>query len=240
MPKKVKVDLNEVSEITLSRPQKKNALDEQLLMELDDAVGKVESSDARVTILKGEGDTFCSGLDRNLLAKLADYEKSDLEEMIESVQNIISDINNLRMPTIATIERYAIGGGLQLSLAADIRIASPGTIFQVKEPDYGILPDMGALHFLPRMVGDGVAREIILTGREVTAEEGEKIGLVNRVSENPREEANEYIEKILSVPNPIALEKSKELIEESWNSDLEESLSDAKEKQIICIEELKG
>lgn len=240
MPKKVKVDLDEVSEITLSRPQKKNALDEQLLMELDDAVSKVESSDVRVTILKGEGDTFCSGLDRNLLAKLADYEKSDLEEMIESVQNIISDINNLRMPTIATIERYAIGGGLQLSLAADIRIASPGTIFQVKEPDYGILPDMGALHFLPRMIGDGVAREIILTGREVTAEEGEKIGLVNRVSENPREEANEYIEKILSVPNPIALEKSKELIEESWNSNLEESLSDAKEKQISCIEELKG
>lgn len=240
MSKKVKLDLNEVSEITLSRPQKKNALDEQLLTELDNAVDKVEKSDAKVAILKGEGDTFCSGLDRNLLAKLADYEKSDLKEMIDFVQKIISDINKLRMPVIATIERYAIGGGLQLSLAADIRVASPGTIFQVKEPEYGIIPDMGALHFLPRIVGDGIARGIILTGREVTAEEGEKIGLVNRVFENPREKVNKYIEKILSVDNPIALEESKKLIEKSWNPNLKESLSDAKEKQVNCIEKLKS
>ncbi len=239
MTSKVKLDIDERAEIILNRPDKKNALDEDLLNELDEAVEEVKKSDSKAAMLRGEGDTFCSGLDRNLLTKLAEYNEDDLREMIDFVQKIIQDINDLNIPVIATIEKYAIGGGIQLALAADMRIASPGTIFQVKEPDFGIIPDMGALYLLPRTVGGGPARDMILTRREVKAEEGKKIGLVSEVSKNPREVANKYLEKFLSLSNPKVLEESKKLIEKSWVSTFGESLEDAKESQLKCIKNLK-
>ncbi|MEM3761772.1 MAG: enoyl-CoA hydratase/isomerase family protein [Archaeoglobaceae archaeon] len=236
---KVKLILNEeVARISLNRPEKKNALNEQVLLELREAVDAVKESSARVLILSGEGDTFCAGLDRELLANLTQKIRSDreLEKLIDDVQKLIYDIRTLKMPVVAAVQRYAIGGGMQLALAADIRIATPGTIFYLREPEFGIIPDMGALQILPRLVGDGIARELVFTRRQITAEEGKLIGLVNEIYGDLEKGVEEYTQKLLSVPLYTIVE-SKTILERSWYRSLEESLKENREAQIRCIKE---
>lgn len=235
---KVKLDLGKVARISLNRPEKKNALDIQLLTELKEAVNTVRESDSRLLVLTGEGDTFCAGLDRNLLLSMVNMDIKEFAESIEFVQDLIYDIRTLEIPVIAAVQRYAIGGGMQLALAADIRIATPGTVFYLREPEFGIIPDMGALHILPQLVGDGVAREIVFTRRQVTAEEGKAIGLVNGIYDDLEKGIEEYSEKLLSVPTYV-LSEAKSLIELSWNADLRDSLRAAKEAQLRCIQEAK-
>ncbi len=234
---KVKLSLGEVARISLNRPEKKNALDIQLLTELKEAVDEVKKSDARVLILTGEGDTFCAGLDRNLLMNFVNMDEEEFAKAIDFVQELIYEIRNLEIPVIAAVQRYAIGGGFQLALAADIRIATPGTVFVIREPEFGIIPDMGALYLLPRLVGDGLARDIIFTRREIRAEEGKVIGLVNEIYEDLEVGIGEYSKRLLSVQRYV-LAESKRLIERSWSVDFRESLREAKEAQLRCLGEL--
>jgi enoyl-CoA hydratase/carnithine racemase len=233
---KVKLILGEVARISLNRPEKKNALDTQLLTELREAVDQVKNSDARVLILTGEGDTFCAGLDRNLLMSFVDMDIRAFEEAVEFVQKLIYDLRTLEIPVIAAVQRYAIGGGMQLALTADIRIATPGTIFFLREPEFGIIPDMGALYLLPRLVGDGVARDMVYTRRQVTAEEAKVIGLVNEIYEDLERGVEEYTQKLLSVP-VHTLREAKKQIEYGWGVTFKESLKSTKEAQLRCIRE---
>ncbi|WP_290595610.1 MULTISPECIES: enoyl-CoA hydratase/isomerase family protein [unclassified Archaeoglobus] len=233
---KVKLILGEVARISLNRPEKKNALDTQLLTELREAVDQVKNSDARVLILTGEGDTFCAGLDRNLLMSFVDMDIRAFEEAVEFVQKLIYDLRTLEIPVIAAVQRYAIGGGMQLALTADIRIATPGTIFFLREPEFGIIPDMGALYILPRLVGDGVARDMVYTRRQLTAEEAKVIGLVNEIYEDLEKGIEEYTQKLLSVP-VHTLREAKKQIEYGWGVSFKESLKSTKEAQLRCIRE---
>ncbi len=201
-----------------------------------DAVDAVKDSDARVLILSGEGDTFCAGLDRDLLMSLVRMDIEEFEKSIDFVQDLIHDIRTLEIPVIAAVQRYAIGGGMQLALAADIRIATPGTIFYLRELEFGIIPDMGALHILPRLVGDGVARDMVFTRRKVSAEEGRTLGLVNGIYEDLEKGIEEYVKSLLSVPT-YALKESKHLIERGWYQDLRTSFRETKEAQLRCIKE---
>ncbi len=236
---KVKLSFKgEVARISLNRPEKKNALNHQLLIELREAINTVKNSSAKVLVLSGEGDTFCAGMDREILMKLTRSEEGEkeLQESIDHVQGIIYDLRTMKIPVIAAVQRYAIGGGFQLALAADIRIATPGTIFFLREPEFGIIPDMGALHILPRIVGDGIARDMVFTRRQITAEEGKIIGLVNEIYADLEKGIEEYTQKLLSVPI-FTLVESKVLLERSWLTDLAESLKDAKEAQKRCVRE---
>lgn len=238
MFEKVEVKLGEISRIELNRPEKKNALNLQMLEELDAALQEVERTNPRVLVLAGKGDTFCSGMDTSVLAELATWEEEKLLPIIELAQRVIRKIRGMDCPVIAACRRYAIGGGMQLALAADLRLATPGTLFFLREPEFGILPDMGALHLLPRMVGDGVARDLIFTGRRVTAEEGERLGLVNGIFPDLEEGMRLYVDMILSRP-PLPLRESKRLIERSWVEDSERNFELAKEAQLRCLRELR-
>ncbi|MDK2795939.1 MAG: hypothetical protein PWQ22_1132 [Archaeoglobaceae archaeon] len=236
---KVKLSFKDgVARISLNRPEKKNALNPQLLAELREAIDAVKSSSAKVLVLTGEGDTFCAGMDREVLMRLTRTEEGEkeLQESIDYVQEIIYDLRTLKIPVIAAVQRYAIGGGFQLALTADIRIATPGTIFYLREPEFGIIPDMGALHILPRIVGDGLARDMVFTRRQITAEEGKKIGLVNEIYEDLERGIEEYVQKLLSVPSYTLIE-AKALLERAWITDLAESLKEAKEAQKRCVRE---
>ncbi|WP_202318902.1 enoyl-CoA hydratase/isomerase family protein [Archaeoglobus neptunius] len=236
---KIKLTLADVARISLNRPEKKNALDIQLLTELREAINAVKESDARVLIISGEGDTFCAGLDRNLLMSMVNMDMEEFAESIDFVQEIIYELRNLHIPVVAAVQRYAIGGGMQLALAADIRIATPGTVFFIREPEFGIIPDMGALYLLPRLVGDGVARDLIFTRRKVTAEEARAIGLVNEIFDDLEKGIEEYSKKLLSVPG-VVLEEAKRLIEQSWMVDFKESLRQAKESQLRCVKAFRS
>ncbi len=235
---KVELRLGEVSRIELNRPEKKNALDLQMLEELDEALQEVEGARPRVLVLGGKGDTFCSGMDTSVLAELATWGEERLLPVIELAQRVIKRIRGMECPVIAACQRYAIGGGMQLALAADLRLATPGTLFFLREPEFGILPDMGALHLLPRMVGDGVARDLILTGRRMTAEEGVGLGLVNGIFPDLEEGVRLYVERILSRA-PLPLRESKRLVERSWVEDSERNFELAKEAQLRCLRELR-
>lgn len=227
----------DVARISLNRPEKKNALDNQVLSELREAVDAVKNSSAKVLVLTGEGDTFCAGLDRELLAGLTqrgDLGGKELLVAIDFVQDLIYDLRTLKIPVIAAVQRYAIGGGMQLALTADIRIATPGTIFYLREPEFGIIPDMGALHILPRLVGDGVARDMVFTRRQLTAEEAKVLGLVNEIYEDLEKGIAEYTQKLLSVPS-YTIAEAKALIERAWITDLRENLKETKEAQVRCI-----
>jgi enoyl-CoA hydratase/carnithine racemase len=229
----------DVARISLNRPEKKNALNNQVLSELRQAVDAVKDSPAKVLVLSGEGDTFCSGLDRELLASLTqrgELGEKELIAAIDFVQDLIYDLRTMKIPVIAAVQRYAIGGGFQLALTADIRIATPGTIFFLREPEFGIIPDMGALQILPRLVGDGVARDMVFTRRQITAEEGKTLGLVNEIYTDLEKGIAEYVQKLLSVPEYTIFE-AKKLIERAWITDLRESLRETKEAQIRCISE---
>lgn len=236
---KVKLSFkDEVARISLNRPEKKNALNPQLLAELKEAIDAVKSSSAKILVLSGEGDTFCAGMDREVLMRLTRSEEGEkeLQESIDHVQGIIYDLRTLKIPVIAAVQRYAIGGGFQLALTADIRIATPGTIFYLREPEFGIIPDMGALHILPRLVGDGVARDMVFTRRQITAEEGKILGLVNEIYSDLEKGIEEYTQKLLSVPI-FTLVEAKALLERAWITDLAESLKETKEAQKRCVRE---
>ncbi|MEM2866117.1 MAG: enoyl-CoA hydratase/isomerase family protein [Candidatus Hadarchaeales archaeon] len=238
MPERVEVELGEVSRIRLNRPERKNAIDLRLLEELDAVLEEVRRERPRVVVLGGKGDTFCSGLDTSVLAELARWEEEKLLPVIDLAQRVIVKIRRMECPVVAACQRYAIGGGMQLALAADLRLATPGTVFFLREPEFGILPDMGALHLLPRIVGDGVAREFILAGRRMTAEEGERVGLVNGIFPSLEEGVRLYVERILSL-QPLPLRESKALLESSWGEDLDSSMRKAKEAQLRCLRELR-
>ena len=238
MFEKLKLSPGEVTRISLNRPERKNALDLQLLGEIDEAVQIVKKSEARVLILSGEGDTFCSGLDLDTLAELSNMGEDKLLEFIVQIQRTIYELRNLPIPVVAACKRYAIGGGMQIALAADIRLATPKTMFFLREMEFGIIPDMGVLYILPRLVGDSIAREMILAGGRVSAEEGKKIGLVNEIYKDLEKGIKKYVGRILKFSR-TTLKESKRLIESGWNTDFQKSLDEAKESQLRCIRELK-
>lgn len=238
MYKNLKLEKGEVSQLILDREEKKNALNKQLILDLKEASEELREIETELLIVRGKGDTFSAGLDRDLLGKLSEYETENLEEMVEVVQDIFYNIRTLKAPVIAAVQGHAIGAGIQLSLTGDIRIATPDANFCVKEPDLGIIPDMGALYLLPRLVGDGIARELIYTARNVKGTEAKEIGLVNDVYNELEEGIEEYKEILLSKPG-ISITESKWVVEKSWTSELRESLEDAKKGQLKCIQSLK-
>ncbi len=238
MYENLELEKGEVSQLILEREEKKNALDKQLLLDLKKASEELRETETELLIVRGKGDTFCSGLDRELLGKLSNYENEKLEEMVGEVQDIYYNIRTLEAPVIAPVQGHAIGAGIQLALTGDIRISTPDASFCVKEPDLGIIPDMGALYLLPRLVGDGIARELVYTARTVKGQEAKGIGLVNDVYDDLDEGIEEYKKILLSKPGR-SLKESKWVIEKSWTSELRESLEDAKKGQLKSIQKLK-
>jgi enoyl-CoA hydratase len=164
-------------EITLNRPGKHNALNlalvEALHGELDTLAG---DETLAAVILTGAGEHFVAGAD---VGELHDRRRAEALAGINS--RLFRKVEDLPVPVICAVEGYALGGGCELALAADIRIASESAIFGQPEVGLGIIPGAGATYRLPRVVGMGFAREMILTGRRVQADEALRIGLVNRV-----------------------------------------------------------
>lgn len=184
--------------ITINRPEVRNALDPMTWRELRAAIGECRSEDAvRVVIIRGAGEkAFASGAD---IKSLRDRET--LEVLKSEAQDVLNDIENLNKPVIAAIDGFALGGGCELAMACDIRIATDRSRLGQPEVNLGIIPGAGGTQRLHRLVGMGKAKELIFTGSIIDAFEAERIGLVNRVvsPENflpaAREMANLIVEK---------------------------------------------
>ena len=174
-----------IATITINRPDKLNALNADTLKEIRDALKNIrEDKESRVVIITGAGEkAFIAGADVSVMSKASASEACDFSS---AGQEIFSEIENFPMPVIAMINGFALGGGCELAMACDIRIASDRARFAQPEINLGIIPGWGGTQRLPRLVGVGLAKELIFTGDMIDAAAAEKIGLVNKVVEHEK------------------------------------------------------
>ena len=215
MPR-VTVDIaDHIAEVTLTRPDKKNAMDDEMIAGLIAAAEQVAASDARVVVLSGAGDCFCAGIDLSALTKMVGQ---DMEALIlprthgdgttNKWQEVAMVWHRLPIPVIAALHGVVFGAGMQIALGADIRIAAPATKLAVMEMKWGIVPDMGGFVLLPRLVREDVMKQLIYTAEPVGADQAQDWGLVTSVAEDPLAAARELAGKIaLKGPNAIRAAK---------------------------------
>ncbi|MHC6226272.1 crotonase/enoyl-CoA hydratase family protein [Pseudomonas sp. X10] len=185
-----KVELTDnIAHVQINRPEKINAMNAAFWEEIIDIFQWIDDTDAvRVVVLSGAGKHFSSGIDLMLLASVANQMGKDvgrnarlLRRTILRMQASFNAVDNCRKPVLAAIQGYCIGGAIDLISACDMRYCSGDAQFSIKEIDMGMAADVGTLQRLPRIIGDGMLRELAYTGRTVEAGEAQRIGLVNRV-----------------------------------------------------------
>ncbi|HEU0012447.1 MAG TPA: enoyl-CoA hydratase-related protein [Longimicrobium sp.] len=185
-----------IATLSVNRPDKLNALNEQTIRELGQAVEEIAGrGDVGGVILTGVGEKgFVAGAD---IAELAKMGPVDGVEVSRLGQRVFRAIELSRKPVIAAVNGFALGGGCELALACHLRIASENAQFGLPEVKLGIIPGYGGTLRLPRIVGKGRALELMLTGQFIGAEEAYRIGLVNRVVRKPEEEGRSLKEELM-------------------------------------------
>jgi len=169
--------------VTLNRPQILNAQNPEMFGELADVFGQIKRDpEVGVVILTGAGDrAFCAGADINFLKQLAQTTPMAAKTFVEKNRLAFNAIAHLRKPVIAAVNGFALGGGCELAMACHMRIAAENARFGQPEINLGLFPGAGGTQRLPRLVGKGLAIEMMLTGEAISAQEAYRIGLVNKV-----------------------------------------------------------
>ena len=235
-PERIRIEVSgAVADVRLVRGDKHNALDWAMFTSLDAAASQLHGrKDIRAVVLSGEGPSFCSGLDfpsfmaePSRMDAMFSHREGDPANL---AQRVTYDWQRLPMPVVAALHGNCIGGGAQLALGPDIRIAAPGTRISIMEVKYGLIPDMGLTQTLPALVGLDVAKELTFTGRFVEAEEAMRVGLVTRISEDPHAAALELASEI-AARSPDAIRRAKRLWNEAARARSEGSLALEEELQ---------
>ena len=179
-----------VATITLNKPERLNALDVPMWEGIAEAAEAIDAAaEVRVAVLRGAGGAFCAGLDVKAGSTLSGIDAEHapahalafIRRHLAHLQSCFTRLEACRVPVIGMLERVCIGGGLELALCCDVRVAAEGTIFAIPEVQLGIVPDMGGTQRLPRTIGIGLAKELIYSGRRIDASQALGIGLVNAV-----------------------------------------------------------
>ncbi|KOA18440.1 putative enoyl-CoA hydratase echA8 [Clostridium homopropionicum DSM 5847] len=222
--KNIKLEIDgPIAIVTMNRPKALNALNNQTLEELNVIIDGInEDKDILGVIITGEGKGFVAGAD---IAQMKPYKAEDGRNYAEFAQSTFNKIEGLGKPVIAAVNGYALGGGCELSMSCDLRIASEKAIFGQPEVNLGVIPCFGGTQRLPRLIGSGRAKELIFTARMVKAEEALHIGLVNMVvsSDELLNEAKKVMTTIISKA-PVAVRYSKIAINKGADMDLNNAL----------------
>lgn len=221
-----------IAVLTMNRPKALNALNDQTLDELDRLVTCLEGeADILGVIITGEGKAFVAGAD---ISQMSAYGSEQGRNYANRAQALFNKLEALEKPVVAAVNGYALGGGCELSMSCDIRIASEKAVFGQPEANLGVIPCFGGTQRLPRLVGTGIAKELIYTGRQVKAEEAKAIGLVNKVvpPEALLEEAKAML-AIITAKAPMAIRYSKVAINRGMDVDLRAGLE--LEKDLAAI-----
>ena len=219
--------------IKLNRPEVRNALDAKTLAEMSHALEALENDESiGVIVITGAGEkSFAAGADIGQLR-----EKQAKDALVPGMSGLYQKIENCQKATIAAINGYALGGGCELAMACDIRIAADHAKFGLPELNLSIIPGAGGTQRLARIIGKGRALDMILTGEMLTAKKAEEVGLVSKAV--PMEElwqtAREKAEKILT-KGPLAVRLAKVVINRGFNSDMETALMIEKLAQAVLF-----
>lgn len=215
-----------VATVTLTRPDKHNALDLEMFQAIIDAAAQVSvEPGVRAVVLHGEGPSFCSGLDVASLMSLGEGLDDRLSEDAPNwFQRAAYDWIRVPVPVIAAIHGACFGGGFQIALGTDIRIAAPGARLSVMEIKWGLIPDMSITRTLPRLVGIDVAKELTYTARVMSGTEAKSLGVVTHVEDDPLGAAQALAREIAS-KSPDAVRSAKRLYDESWTGSPDETLA---------------
>ena len=210
--------------LTLNRPEVMNSFNFTMLYALKEQIDAIRfDQDIRVIIITGSGQkAFCAGAD---LKERADLNELQVKEFIFTIRDLFTSIEYLNKPVIAAINGVALGGGVELCLACDIRIAAMNASMGLTETRLAIIPGGGGTQRLPRLIGRGKAKELIFTGRRVDAREALQIGLVNQICEN--EDLHDESRKMAAMiceAGPIAIEQAKYAINYGLETDLHTGL----------------
>src|SRR5918995_6948992 len=200
---------SDIAIIQINRPEVLNALDEEVVTELCTAIDIAGADNKiKVIIITGTGErSFSAGGD---IRYVVNIDSTQAERYATFIHNLLNKIENLEKPVIAAINGYALGGGCQIALACDIRIASSNAKIGQTEVTIGVPPGWGGTQRLSRIVGPAKAKELIYTGKMITTEEAEQVGLVNKVVSLTYEEENRLLKKTNTTTNNIHSKEQKQ------------------------------
>lgn len=236
---RVVVDVEDgVGTVTLDRPERLNAfvgdMRDRLADGLEDLAG---DEDVRVVVVTGAGRAFCAGADVEYLSELVEGERfEEARSLVEAGRRVARTIVEAPKPVVAALNGPAAGGGANLALACDLRMASDRAAIGQTFNRIGLHPDWGGTYFLPRLVGPARAAELVFTGEMVDADEAERIGLVNRVvpHERFREEVEALASRLADRP-ALPLRLAKRGLRRSLSASLDDMLDHELEAQMRCF-----
>lgn len=202
---------NQIATLTINNPKSLNALNQATLEEIEDAVSSIQSGSimASFLIITGAGDkAFVAGAD---IKEMADKTAMEAREFSKLGNRVFMLIDQLTIPTLAAIKGYALGGGLELAMACDLRFASTNAVAGLPEVNLGVIPGFGGTQRLTRLIGLSKAIELMISAENVKADEGHRLGLFNRIysQEELLGQAQKFAEKVVS-KGPIAVKFAKQ------------------------------
>lgn len=208
--------------LTISSPATLNALNTTILGELDAIIDEIDLNTTRVLIITGEGKAFVAGAD---ISQMCNLNAAEGYEFGKFGARVFKKIEDLDIPVIAAVNGFALGGGCELAMACDIRVASAKASFGQPEVNLGIIPGFSGTYRLSKLVGQGIAKELIYTGDRIMAEEAMRIGLVNKVvaPEELMDTVIKMAERILTSA-PIAVRYAKKCINENYDLNAVEAI----------------
>jgi 2-(1,2-epoxy-1,2-dihydrophenyl)acetyl-CoA isomerase len=227
-----------IATLTLNRPDKLNALNKDLAVALNESLGRLTTDKSvHVVILKGAGRAFCAGGDLALIGESRkNNDTSELEPLLRAGMHAVLKIRSMAQPVIAAVQGAAAGAGMNIALAADLRIAAEDASFGQNFIKIGLFPDMGGTYFLPKVVGYSKAAEMFYFGDMIDAKEAFRLGIVNKVVPAAQldEETQKFARRIADAPS-VSIRAMKNALFGSRKLELEKALDEEVEQQLKCF-----
>lgn len=208
-----------VARVQLDRPPV-NAIDSEMRVELGEAVDRLRADDVNVGIFTGTEDLFSVGADIGLFEEAQSWTTAEFRTNSRILGRSFDGLEELEIPLLAAINGACVGGGLELALACDVRFAAPEARLGFPEHNIGLIPGLGGCSRFVQLVGPGVAKDMIFSGRLIDGEEAADIGLIEHVESNPEEAAQEYAEALRTQP-PQAVGLAKRLVNHARDTNVE-------------------
>jgi methylglutaconyl-CoA hydratase len=231
----------QLSTITLNRPEKRNAISTQMIAELLAALDEIEKTHTRVVILTGTGKAFCAGIDLDYLQAIGQQSAAENQDDSRRIAKMFRKIWSYSRPMIAAVNGHALAGGCGIATLCDFTLAVPEAKFGYTEVKIGFLPAIVSV-FLTRQVGEKRARDLLLTGRLVEAAEAKELGLVNELvpAENLMKRAHELAETILAA-SPSSITRAKHLLVSAAAANVDHELERAvlESARVRCTPDFK-